>query len=306
MSKLPKNIGFVRRSLPVLPPSEFGVSYVKSFSPHRCDLGGIGLAEQRDPRKYQWDNAQRSAGVLFQFTFEGRGALTDATRGRTWALPAGHAFLVEMPSATSYGLPVESRSWRFVWAMLHGDAATDLTRSVTHEHGPVLRLSAQSAPIATLLRLHRSLQQGSGLDEWTANIEAHRFLLELHRELRQPRSDTPAEIAAARLLLERRAQDASLRVEHLAQRAGYSKFHFTRLFKRHLGASPHQFLLRLRIRRALELLTTTDLPVKQIARRVGFNDVSWFGAAFRKLVRTSPAAVRKQRRGLSIEELLTG
>jgi AraC-like DNA-binding protein len=293
------------RTLPVLPPAELALSYVRTFDRHRCDLAGIGVSEQRDARAYRWNNRQRPAGVLLQLTLAGEGWFEAGGRGH--ALPTGTAFVVELPSATRYALPRGSPYWRFAWAMMAGDAATDHARRIVAEHGHVLRLGPASTPATLLLDLHRRVtdRTAGGTDELSVNIEVHRLLLELERAVRTPTAAPPAEVAQVLRLIDERYGDPDLNVAALADTAGYSRYHFSRVFKQHTGLSPYQRLLRVRIRRALQLLTTTDLPVKQVALRVGFRDVSWFCSAFRKQMRATPATVRRQRRRLPSDEAIT-
>ena len=60
----------------------------------------------------------------------------------------------------------------------------------------------------------------------------------------------------------------------------YAKFR--RTFKAHTGLTPGQFHLQLRISRAKDLLTGTDLPVKQIALQLGFDSPYYFSRIFKK------------------------
>lgn len=292
------------RSLPVIAPAEVAVSYVRTFDRHRCDLMGIGLAEQHDPRAYQWDNRGRSPGVLLQLTLEGEGEFADARRAVR--VRAGEGFVVELPSATRYGLPPTAGArWRFLWAMMSGDAVTDHARRIMAMQGHVLRLGRASAVTAQLGDLHRRIVGGRGLDELTINVEVHRLMLELQRAVATPGSAMPEEVAASVQRIAERFADPRLDVDELADVAGYSRYHFSRLFKQHVGVSPYQHLLRVRMQRALELLSGTDLPVKRIAAMVGFNDVSWFCSAFRRHVKATPASVRRQRRRLAVQEVVT-
>ena len=72
-----------------------------------------------------------------------------------------------------------------------------------------------------------------------------------------------------------------------------SQFHFSRLFKRDCGCSPHEFLILTRLNRAKHLLKTTDQPVKVIAQQVGYLNVSSFTNAFTDRVGISPTLFRK-------------
>lgn len=82
-----------------------------------------------------------------------------------------------------------------------------------------------------------------------------------------------------------------------ARQAGVSAFHFLRLFSSVLGVTPHQYLIRSRLRHAARLLASTDHPVTDIAFDVGFNDVSNFVRSFHRVAGVSPTAFRRAARG---------
>lgn len=94
--------------------------------------------------------------------------------------------------------------------------------------------------------------------------------------------------------LERTATE-DIRLADLATLAGLSPFHFLRLFKREMGMTPHQHLVKARIRRALSLLRDTSIPVTEIALEVGFGDLSNFIHTFRREVGCSPSQFRRAR-----------
>lgn len=86
-------------------------------------------------------------------------------------------------------------------------------------------------------------------------------------------------------------------LEQAASCAGISAFHFLRLFGRVIGVTPHQYLLRSRLRRAARLLADEDLQVTDIALDVGFNDLSNFVRTFHRAAGVSPRAFRHASRG---------
>jgi len=295
---MPTNIGIMRTRLSVLPPQSRALARLPTLTGGRFDLAGIGAATEAGPG-YDWDNRRRAPAILLQHTLAGEGRLEDRDAGVTHTLGPGQAMLLELPSDTRYYAPAGA-AWRFVWAMLVGDAALAHGRQLIREHGRVLSLPTSCPPIALLIDLHRRLTGAAEEpDELDLQLDTHRLLIELRRALRPTGEGVPEPIAAARDLIEQRFDDPGLRVDDLGDAAGYSKYHFSRLFKRHLGATPYQHLLRRRVRHALELLTMTDEPIKRIALRCGFRDASWFCAAFRKQTGTSPAAARRQHRSLT-------
>jgi AraC-like DNA-binding protein len=82
-----------------------------------------------------------------------------------------------------------------------------------------------------------------------------------------------------------------------ANQAGISPFHFLRLFSNVLGVTPHQYLLRSRLRRAARLLADEDIPVTDIAYDVGFGDLSNFVRTFHRAAGVSPTSFRDTARG---------
>lgn len=81
---------------------------------------------------------------------------------------------------------------------------------------------------------------------------------------------------------------ASVRLETLAEKAGMSKYHFCRIFKRHIGLTPKQYILSRRIERAKKLLSEGTLLISAIASAVGFSDVGSFTVQFKKFTGTTP------------------
>jgi AraC-like DNA-binding protein len=86
-------------------------------------------------------------------------------------------------------------------------------------------------------------------------------------------------------------------LEAAAQQAGLSPFHFLRLFSATLGVTPHQYLLRSRLRHAVRLLADDDIPVTDVAYDVGFADLSNFVRTFHRAAGLSPMRFRQVSRG---------
>jgi AraC family transcriptional regulator len=84
-------------------------------------------------------------------------------------------------------------------------------------------------------------------------------------------------------------------IASLAREAGLSPFRFLRAFKAAVGATPHQFLLRLRLSDTARRLLDTSTAVTAIAYEVGFEDLSNFTHAFRAEFGMSPRAWRMRR-----------
>ncbi len=86
-------------------------------------------------------------------------------------------------------------------------------------------------------------------------------------------------------------------LESAAQAAGLSAFHFLRLFGKVLGVTPHQYLVRSRLRRAARMLADDARSITDIAFDVGFADLSNFVRTFHRAAGVSPRSFRQAARG---------
>ena len=86
-------------------------------------------------------------------------------------------------------------------------------------------------------------------------------------------------------------------LQSAAEEVGLSSFHFLRLFAAALGVTPHQYLVRSRLRHAARLLTEDARSITDVAFDVGFGDLSNFVRTFHRAAGVSPRGFRKLARG---------
>ncbi|QDQ85789.1 helix-turn-helix domain-containing protein [Paraburkholderia megapolitana] len=109
----------------------------------------------------------------------------------------------------------------------------------------------------------------------------------------------------------RRAVDAALWIdansqegidlEGAAKVVGLSNFHFLRVFSKALGVTPHQYLVRCRLRHAARLLADDTRSISEIALDVGFGDISNFVRTFHRAAGVPPRSFRQMARGKRAE-----
>jgi YesN/AraC family two-component response regulator len=126
-------------------------------------------------------------------------------------------------------------------------------------------------------------------------ILLHEFFLALLQDLRAQKiaGDTTAAIEFTQEFMAQHYQEP-LTLEQLAQLAGLSVSHYSRLFKKYIGYSPIDFLTHLRMDRAKELLVLSDYRLKSIAGSVGYVDEFYFSRIFKKVVGFSPRDYAKK------------
>jgi AraC-like DNA-binding protein len=89
-----------------------------------------------------------------------------------------------------------------------------------------------------------------------------------------------------------RTYSEPLDISHLAQVASVSEAHFIRTFKSTFGETPHRYLQRRRVERAMFLLRESDRSVTDICLDVGFGSLGTFSRTFRNIVQVTPSEYR--------------
>ena len=161
-----------------------------------------------------------------------------------------------------------------------------------------------AAPLPELMVLGELAQAAAsgrsdiGLDE-IGQLFANRFVEVVSGQPQKPVSTTARD--------RRRAVETALWIDahsHLeigledaAGQAGVSPFYFLRLFTTVLGVTPHQYLVRSRLRHAARLLAEDERPITDVAYEVGFGDLSNFVRTFHRAAGVSPLKFRQASRG---------
>ncbi|GFZ78247.1 AraC family transcriptional regulator [Paenibacillus marchantiophytorum] len=84
-------------------------------------------------------------------------------------------------------------------------------------------------------------------------------------------------------------------IEELAHKLGYHRTYLCKMFKQYTGFAPMQYLFKIRMERAKQLLETS-MTIDQVASSVGFNDALYFSKQFRKWTGTAPSVYRKEQK----------
>jgi AraC family transcriptional regulator len=155
------------------------------------------------------------------------------------------------------------------------------------------RVPPVRAIAALTSQVHAALVGSSRVswEEIAVSVAGH--TLDTIRPARSATLDAESRVTrAVRLLDSEPAADTSL--ARLAEEANLSPYHFLRVFQSVTGVTPHQYVLRTRLRLAAVRLATTLDRVSKIALESGFGDLSNFNRTFRAEFGASPRAYRRQ------------
>ncbi|RJF95567.1 helix-turn-helix domain-containing protein [Noviherbaspirillum saxi] len=88
--------------------------------------------------------------------------------------------------------------------------------------------------------------------------------------------------------------DEELGLKDLAAVAGFSEYHFSRMFKLSTGLTPHRFVMDRRVARAKKLLAHSQMSIKEISACLGFGDQAHLTTVFKSFTGTTPKIFREQ------------
>lgn len=227
-------------------------------------------------------------------------------RDRHYRCGAGDTFIIFPDELFSYQAD-ERHPWSYTWVAFVGQAVSAYLASIG--------ASPEEAVIANSLnpnvrnyytRLRESLT--SEAPHELVNLEAGGWTRLLLREFGQANraayASQPPDSAVDRLM-KQAIQYLTLQftqpisIERMAGMLGYHRTHLCKLFRRSTGMSPMQYLLKIRMERAEQLLAT-EMTIDQVASSVGFGDALYFSRKFRKWSGQAPSefrhALRSQQR----------
>lgn len=235
---------------------------------------------------------------LIHIVLDGEG--TFETLGKTYSCSAGDAFIIFPDILVKYEASLHN-PWKYTWVAFSGDIVEASLSSIgiTPDLAVIRGFS-----LPTIYRMFRKIRKGMEKTNAPAlgNMEASGWLRLIFHELGRmnltriteeivPESRSYRQIdQAIRLISLQYGQQLS--IEGIAQTLGYHRAHLTRLFKDATGLPPMQYLQKVRMKKAEELLEG-ELTIAQIASSVGFNDPLFFTKQFHKWSGQSPTEFRK-------------
>lgn len=233
---------------------------------------------------------------LIKLTLSGGGVLE--YEGKVYPVSAGQFFWIDCQTEQQYYTDPRHGRWRVLWVHFRGGNARayyDLFRAMG-DGSPVGTMPAQCDGEGVLKELLSCYAETNGTidNDVAASSKLTKLMSYCIRAAaaQEENSTIPDIVQNIRgYLLEHYAQ--SIRLETLSQQFSVSKYHLQRIFKRYVGQSPLEFLSGIRMAQAKQLLRTTDLPVSEIAYKVGIENDSYFIRKFRREEEMTPNQYRK-------------
>jgi len=283
----------------------YGIRFKGQHQQRVAGMYSLGYEKQIDASAYSWDGQTRGEKdiIIFQYTVKGHGAIR--IEDYVYQLKKGDAFFVRVPSKHHYYLPSDSREWEFIHLTLFGSEAIQVQEDIANAIGHVFNLELNATPIAIILELLQSAAQNKITDAYEASAFAYSFLMSMHRFSRNLTDNItwPKSISKAVHFIDTHyAQPISL--DNIVNVSGLSKYHFTRVFHKTIHLTPIQYLKKVRMNKAIELLKDDTLTIDEIAINVGFSNGNYFSKVFRSSLGLPPGEFRNSKTVSPIDHLI--
>lgn len=224
---------------------------------------------------------------------EGEGVFQSAHLPPT-PIKAGDMFLLFPGEWHSYH-PLPHTGWKSYWIGFRGKNMDDRVRAgFLSPEKPIYHVGYSSV-IEELYRsaYQQAVEEAAYSQQVMAGLVNHLIgkMYSLERNIEFNKNQAQVDMINRARMLIRKALESNLTIQQVAEELGVSYSNFRKLFKEYTGLSPATYQQELRLLRAKELLSTTDMTVKEIAYRLNFESPDYFSAKFKAKMGCKPSEI---------------
>ncbi len=221
--------------------------------------------------------------------------------GRTHTMSSGDFLIIPSHEAHAYGAATRN-PWTIGWWHAVGTGLPDFLREFGLKRAGIVGVGIDPYALELFQRVLGILEGGYTSLRLIQSSQALAYLLSLLLGCARAQvqsTGAPRYMAriARSIAYARENLTRPLTVTELAAVAKFSLPYFHTLFRQQTGFAPMDYLIRLRLHRACQLLDGTDQTIRQIAGEVGYTDPLYFSRIFRSIHEISPSEYRVRRKG---------
>jgi AraC family transcriptional regulator len=180
------------------------------------------------------------------------------------------------------------------WFHFTGNASQIFFDTLYHYNGCVFSLE-NNWKIPEYMEEILHMMKDSNVNEQSASIIIQRIFYELEVISNQSEVASVDQTISRSLSFIETHYMEDIGLKDISEHVNLSSFHFSRVFKKQMNYSPHQYLISYRINKAKDFLHNTTLPINDIALKCGFNSSSHFVNTFKRYTNLSPNNFRKMK-----------
>lgn len=233
----------------------------------------------------------RSHFDSFLVMYIAKGTISITSGSQSFTAKAGQFALLDCYIPHSYGSP---HPWEASWLHFDGILARNYYHEITSRYGNVLSPENAGKLTSLLEKICNNFRNTSPILESSISEDITNILNGFF---------VPAAAGQKHLISQNTIADSisyindhfreDISLDSLAKKANLSLFHFSRVFMKETGFSPHQYLINTRISAAKYLLKSSEISIKDIAFSTGFNSESSFCYTFKKRENLTPSQFRQ-------------
>jgi AraC-like DNA-binding protein len=241
---------------------------------------------------FNWETGRILSEYQINYITEGRGILE--TKAGKYDIKAGTIMLIK-PGMWHRYKPEINAGWTEHYIGIEGDIVDRLFKNlILSSKTPVIQCGLKESFIDCYYKIYELAQKERPGFQLISSGIAIRLLGSLVSHVKNRHfKGTTLEIAMedAKFIM-RENVDRELDFKELASSLNLGYSYFRKMFKKHIGVSPGQYHLHLRLMRAKELLLATDMPIKQVAYETGFESIHYFSRLYKNKMGIPPSEVR--------------
>ncbi|MBQ7422893.1 MAG: helix-turn-helix domain-containing protein [Prevotella sp.] len=230
-----------------------------------------------------------------QYVVEGDGVFRSAHMETT--VRSGNIFLL-FPDEWHTYRPSIKQGWKCYWIGFRGKNINDRVRAgFLSPEKPIYHVGF-SGQIVSLFReaWQTANEEAANAQQVLAGIVNHLIgtMYALERNFQLNKNHGHVEMVNRARLRIRETLEQAVTIQQIAVEMGVSYSNFRKLFKEYTGLAPALYQQELKLQRAKELLSTTDMSIKEIAYQLNFDSPDYFSSKFRSKTGQKPSEFRNQ------------
>ena len=218
--------------------------------------------------------------------------------GHKYALHENDFILI--PAETPYELVPETDKWETNWVAFGGYACERLLGDLNLSKPTVVTVTDNTIPKGLFTSIYVSVNSDHVFGHQIASGYVYNLILWYRQtillgEMNRLRKNSQQILSMAiRYIEENARRDITLR--EIAEHVGISQQHICRIFRDHLNVHSTEYITRIRLNLAMDMILNTNLPMSEVAKECGFRSASYFSTVFGKYEHMTPNEYRKRYR----------
>jgi AraC-like DNA-binding protein len=242
---------------------------------------------------FHWSQGRRLSEYQILYITSGKGIFESEVSGKQ-EVKTGDLFIL-YPNIWHRFSPDKKTGWNEYWIEFNGELINFFRKdNFLDEKKPVISVGLDDDIMDGFLKVISIIKEEEITLQFSASAILFQILMKVFSYKKfhlTDKHDVERKIKEAKLIIIER-MDQLIYSEKIAEKIGMGYSLFRKEFKRYTGFSPVQYQIQLRIQKSKTLLSTTNLPVKEIAHQLGFESNNYFSRVFKQKSGISPVDFR--------------